>query len=262
MLAQPHRRRRDAARGHRQPQLRQSRAAGDHGPAGRRRSRASARPAARSTSRSCRATCRSTTRPTARRSCPRPRSAASGCSPTGDRSATLAFKAAGEAILLVGAPAAWGTHLGQSIYLREIFGREDGAPPPVDLAAEKRNGDFVRVADRGRQGDGGARPLRWRARRGDRRDGAGRWHRRELDSPATATPAAAWFGEDQGRYVVTVPAGAVDGLCAEAEKAGAGAARIGTVGGDAIRVGGAAAIGLDSLRTAHERWLPNYMDGH
>ena len=87
-------------------------------------------------------------------------------------------------------------------------------------------------------------------------------HRRTRSTGLRATPAAAWFGEDQGRYVVTVPAGAVDGLCAEAEKAGAGAARIGTVGGDAITVGGAAAIGLDSLRTAHERWLPDYMDGH
>src|SRR5262249_37338095 len=58
--------------------------------------------------------------------------------------ATLAFKAEGEIILLAGAPLSWGTHLGQSIYLREILGREDGPPPPVDLAAEKRVGDFVR----------------------------------------------------------------------------------------------------------------------
>ena len=38
--------------------------------------------------------------------------------------------------------AAMATHLGQSIYLREILGREEGAPPPVDLAREKRHGDF------------------------------------------------------------------------------------------------------------------------
>ena len=31
------------------------------------------------------------------------------------------------------------------IYLRDICGREEGAPPPVDLAAERRNGDFVRA---------------------------------------------------------------------------------------------------------------------
>src|ERR687887_227387 len=57
------------------------------------------------------------------------------------KSATLAFKAGGEAILLIGETQGW---LGQSVYLRDICGREEGAPPPVDLAAEKRNGDLVR----------------------------------------------------------------------------------------------------------------------
>src|SRR6202035_4038650 len=57
------------------------------------------------------------------------------------KSMTLAFKAEGEAILLIGETHGW---LGQSIYLRDICGREEGAPPPVDLVAEKRNGDVVR----------------------------------------------------------------------------------------------------------------------
>ena len=57
------------------------------------------------------------------------------------KSATLAFKAEDEAILLIGDTQGW---LGQSVYLRDICGREEGAPPPVDLAAEKRNGDVVR----------------------------------------------------------------------------------------------------------------------
>ncbi len=57
------------------------------------------------------------------------------------KSATLAFKAADEAILLIGDTQGW---LGQSVYLRDVCGREEGAPPPVDLAAEKRNGDVVR----------------------------------------------------------------------------------------------------------------------
>ena len=57
------------------------------------------------------------------------------------RMATVAFKRAGEAILLVGDTRG---HLGQSIYLREIEGKEEGACPPVDLALEKRAGDFVR----------------------------------------------------------------------------------------------------------------------
>ena len=54
--------------------------------------------------------------------------------------ATVAFKSEGAAILLIGATQGW---LGQSLYLRDVCGREEGAPPPVDLDAEKRNGDFV-----------------------------------------------------------------------------------------------------------------------
>ena len=54
--------------------------------------------------------------------------------------ASLAFRREGEAIILIGATQGW---LGQSIYLRDVCGREEGAPPPVDLAAEKRNGDFA-----------------------------------------------------------------------------------------------------------------------
>src|SRR5215208_3572381 len=57
------------------------------------------------------------------------------------KSATLAFKAEAEAILLIGGAPGW---LGQSLYLRDVCGREEGAPPPVDLAAERRHGDFVR----------------------------------------------------------------------------------------------------------------------
>ncbi len=57
------------------------------------------------------------------------------------RMATLPFKREGDAILLIGPH---GQHLGQSLYLREIHGREDGPPPPVDLVQEKRHGDFVR----------------------------------------------------------------------------------------------------------------------
>ena len=57
------------------------------------------------------------------------------------KSMTIAFKAEGEAILLIGETRGW---LGRSLYLRDICGREEGAPPPVDLAAERRHGDFVR----------------------------------------------------------------------------------------------------------------------
>ncbi len=58
---------------------------------------------------------------------------------------TPSLKAAGDALVVLGQPAdrrdGW---LGASLYLREIAGREEGAPPPLDLAAERRTGDLVR----------------------------------------------------------------------------------------------------------------------
>src|SRR6476619_4526367 len=119
------------------------------------------------------------------------------------KSATLAFEQPGEAILLVGATSGW---LGQSMYLREICGREQGSPPPVDLAAEKRNGDVVRgmihagTASAAHDvSDGG---LLIALAEMAMASGIGA----ALDAVPEDTPAHAfWFGEDQARYVVTVP---------------------------------------------------------
>src|SRR3546814_5494373 len=63
-----------------------------------------------------------------------------------ETSATIAFKDEGEAIFVIGqsTDGALGHHLGQSLWLRELHGREDGPPPSVDLAKEKANGDLVR----------------------------------------------------------------------------------------------------------------------
>ena len=115
------------------------------------------------------------------------------------KSATLAFKAADEAILLVGESTGW---LGQSLYLRDICGREEGAPPPVDLAAERRNGDFVRALIGERLvsavhdvSDGG---LLVALAEMAMASGIGA----ALEA-APFAPHAFWFGEEQGRYVVT-----------------------------------------------------------
>src|SRR3546814_8280871 len=50
-----------------------------------------------------------------------------------DKMATIGFKAEDEAIYVIGEGKG---HLRQSIWLREVAGREDGPPPPVHLAAE------------------------------------------------------------------------------------------------------------------------------
>ena len=57
------------------------------------------------------------------------------------KAAQTGFARDGDAILLIGETKGW---LGQSAYAHDLCGRTDGAPPPVDLAAERRNGDFVR----------------------------------------------------------------------------------------------------------------------
>src|SRR5689334_21414497 len=138
------------------------------------------------------------------------------------KSATLAFKQPGEAILLVGATSGW---LGQSMYLREICGREQGLPPPVDLAVEKRNGDAVRVLI----GEGAVSAVH------DVSDGGLLVAVAEMAMASgigavlvePSGPAHAfWFGEDQARYLVSVPAAQADAVIARIQKAGAPVARL------------------------------------
>ncbi len=152
-------------------------------------------------------------------------------------------------------------HLGQSLWLREVAGREDGPPPPVDLAAERFNGDFVRgqilagkvqachdvsdggvlvaVAEMALAGGAGARLL-----------------------PGPAGPAAHefWFGEDQARYVLAVRDGAA--LLQAAAFAGVPAIRIGEAGaGGELTLPDGATMSLAELRRANEDFFPAWMDG-
>lgn len=176
--------------------------------------------------------------------------------------ARAGFAAEDEAIILVGAPPSWGTHLGQSIYLRDIHGRQDGPPPPVDLAHEKKVGDFVRalitegVATAAHDlSDGGlAVALAEMAMAG----GIGA----TVNQLNDLSPIPLFFGEDQGRYLVTIPRDKVDWFYEEHLKdSDIFAPFIGTTGGQELKLGEARAIGIDELRAAHEGWFPAYMAG-
>jgi phosphoribosylformylglycinamidine synthase len=153
--------------------------------------------------------------------------------------ATIAFKREGERIWVLGGE---GKHLGQSLWLREIHGREEGEAPQVDLSAERVRGELVRqwiaagrVTAAHDISDGGLLvALAEMALAG----GLGC----SLD---TALNAAQAFGEDQGRYVVTAPASE------ELENA----VPIGKIGGDAV--GGAA---LAALREASDSFFRDWMD--
>ena len=93
------------------------------------------------------------------------------------------------------------------------------------------------------------------------RDGDGRRHRRALlAAPPRSCRTAYWFGEDQARYIVTVPEAEAGLVLAKMKGAGVPCARIGTTGGDAIAVAGEAAVTVKTLNTAFESWLPAYMN--
>ena len=148
--------------------------------------------------------------------------------------------------------------LGQSIWLREILGREEGAPPSVDLATEKRNGDFVRNAIL----DGTVRACHDIADGGilvavaemvmASRVGC------ELESPTSGIrPEAFWFGEDQARYLVCVKDGAA--FCADAQKNGVPARILGRSGGSDLILPSGVTISAARLTTAHDAFFPTLM---
>jgi phosphoribosylformylglycinamidine synthase len=171
-------------------------------------------------------------------------------------SMTLRFKAEGEAILLIGETQGW---LGQSVYLREVCGREEGAPPPVDLAVEKRHGDFVRSLIR----DGFVTASH------DISDGGLLVALAEmaiasgigavLEGPSALAAHAFWFGEDQGRYVVTGKN--ADLIVERAKAAGVILTRLGATGGKVLAISGERPIAVAQLKEAFESWLPAYMAG-
>ena len=173
---------------------------------------------------------------------------------------TMGFKAAGEAIVLI---CHSDSHVGQSLWLRELHGREDGPPPPVDLAQERAAGDLVAalIAERvvtavHDVSDGGAGVAMAEMAL------AGGMGFRMMVVPQIANPGAILFGEDQGRYLVTT--GDATAVVARARAAGLIAIPVGIVGGDAVAFdvvdrGGVQSVSLDTLRAAHEGAFPAMM---
>jgi phosphoribosylformylglycinamidine synthase len=170
------------------------------------------------------------------------------------RSMTLSFKVEGEAVLLIGETRG---HLGQSLYLRDVCGREEGAPPPVDLAAERRHGDFVRgLIDDGLLSavhdvsDGGVLVALAEMAMAS---GIGA----VLEAPADVPAHAFWFGEDQGRYVVTARDAEV--IVRRAAAAAVPLTRLGATGGHLLALADARPLSVRDLVSRFESWLPAYM---
>ena len=138
----------------------------------------------------------------------------------------------GDYALMIGAT---GSHLGQSALLAEVFHREDGDAPTVDLAAERRHGEFLRanrtlIRAATDLGDGGLALAAF-----EMAEGAGLGLTLDSDS----TPVL--FGEDQARYLVACSFDAAETLMVAASAAGVPLHTVGRFGGDSLRLGGSSA---------------------
>jgi len=151
-------------------------------------------------------------------------------------------------------------HLGQSLYQLHATGRNEGAPPPVDLADEIKAGNLVRALIRERKvsavhdvSDGGLLvAIAEMALAG----GLGV----QLFPYEGRVPAhAAWFGEDQGRYVLEAAPELAEEIIERARLLALPARVIGRIGGDALALKGETPLKLSELREANEAWLPKYM---
>jgi phosphoribosylformylglycinamidine synthase II len=163
----------------------------------------------------------------------------------------IAFRSEGEDIFVIGTS---DSHIGQSLYLREIHGKEEGAPPPVDLAVERKHGEFVRALIDARLltschdvSDGG---LLVSLAEMAMASGIG------CDIAAEG-PTAFWFGEDQGRYVIVTKL--TDAVEEKAKAAGITLAKLGKTGGADIKLAGVGVVAVSALGAAHEAWLPGFM---
>ena len=174
------------------------------------------------------------------------------------KTAGIAFGGEGEAVILLGETKGW---LGASLYLRELCGRTDGAPPPVPLHRERRTGEFVRELI----GTGQTASVH------DLSDGGLLVALAEMAmasdigvsiEPVRGVPLHGWcFGEDQARYLIAVPQADAGRILELALRAQVPARVIGKTGGTDLILEGSGAISVAELKQAHEGWLPGFMSG-
>lgn len=169
--------------------------------------------------------------------------------------ADAAFGAEGEQILLIGETS---DELHCSLFARDILKETAGAPPSVDLAIERKNGDCVRgLIEAGHirhchdLSDGGLA-----AALADMAIAANMGARVTLPD---GDPTTHLFSETQARYLVSVSSDAANAVREACAAAGVPAALLGTVGGDALVVEEVMETPVAALADAHASFLPDLM---
>jgi phosphoribosylformylglycinamidine synthase II len=170
---------------------------------------------------------------------------------------TIAPKQEGDVILLVGDT---NGHIGCTQYLSIIEGREEGAPPPVDLELEKKNGDFVRAQIQNGNvtachdiSDGGLFvALAEMAMASDMG--------MDISLQNGDIPLHAYgFGEDQARYIISTSPANAEKILSSAADNDISITKIGTTGGTSLDVQDTFTISVTELLDVHGAWMPNYM---
>jgi phosphoribosylformylglycinamidine synthase subunit PurL len=188
---------------------------------------------------------------------PKPAIGGVGLIPDVARMAHLALRSEGDLLVVVGREAG---HLGQSLYQQIITGKLEGAPPQVDLADEIKAGNLVRTLIR----EGKLAAVH------DISDGgllvaiaemalAGEIGVQLFPYEGKLPAHAAWFGEDQGRYVLEASPELAEEIIERARLLALPARVVGRIGGDGLQLKGESALKLDDLRAENEAWLPTYM---
>ena len=176
------------------------------------------------------------------------------------KSATISLKRHDEDIILIGSCSGW---LGQSIYLREIHGLETGAPPPLDLDEEKKNGDLVRnlikqgfVSACHDVSDGGILIAIAEMALASNKDAM--FLGVKIKNPTDIPDHAFFFGEEQSRYILTAPD--ANTILKIAKKHNVTAKILGkTTKDQELTIDKIGNISLQRCFEINERWLPNYM---
>lgn len=157
----------------------------------------------------------------------------------------------GDALILVGDTHG---HLGQSAYLADLFGIEEGDAPKIDLELERRTGNFVLSArDRGLisaahdLSDGGlalaAAEMALASRVG-----------MTVEADDKLSEMEWFFGEDQARYLVACCHENLLALLAHGEQTGVSVRKIGQFGGSQVLLG-RSSVALTEVLDGYETGL-------